>query len=1019
MPIWNRSCLKMARLALLMLCVAAFGHARFASAEPAWSPVTSLGGGIIDLAAATGADARLDVFATGTDTKSDIISQITPGSATWTAWSGLAVPNGLSLGKLATAMNIDGRQEVFTIATNNELYHNWQTTPGGSWSGWVALGGGIIEIATASNLDGRVVLFAIGTNKNLNYVIQTAPGSSTYTSYVDLGGGIVKLATAIDTHGLIQVFAVGTDGNMNQISQLASGGPYSAWIPLGAPPGGGGTDLATAVNRDGRFAVFMTASGGVVSYIEQTGPGSPTWSSWASLGGTINKLATAINADGTVEVIGVGTNNELQHIWQNAPDSTSWSSWTALGSQPVSDLSVAVDGNGRIEAFAIGLDHALYHTSETAPSASGIAVATYHYDNLRTGWNASETQLTPANITSKSLGLLAKVTLDEQVDAQPLIVPHQIIAGQTTEHDVVYVATENNTVYAIDAYTAQVLAPPKNLGVAVPREYLARWQNPYPAGVGCSNNGPKVGIDGTPVIDLASGTLYVIAYTIGVDGNNRPIAGTQSYHLHALDLATLNDKVPPQLVSATHSLNSGNALTFSAIHARQRPGLVEANGNIYAGFGSFCDDENREATDPAHARGWVLGWQAATLAALPSNELTDSDATAADVTNVFLSSVWQSGFGLAADELGYIYFTTGNSDCDWTFNGPSCTLDPPLSMSTYDGVNNIQESVVKLKPNLSAVSDHFTPSNVAGLDLLDNDLSSGGILLLPVQQSTIPHLAVAAGKDGRIFLFDRDALGGFTLGGPDKVLDFEDIGACWCGPSYFSDGATSYIVTSGGTSLWVWVVRMRELVGTSTYANMGPQEQDGGFFTSVSSNGNLDSVIWAVARPQSASDDKVQLFAFQALPPNQGSALTPLPSLPIVAGHWPNTDANANIVPVVANGRAYVASNKELAIFGLCPCSTLTAAVLTAAETSPAQQVDPAYHRISGTIQSVSASQLAIETRAGTVVQVDISAGGIKNAGAALDRKVEVWGTYDTSNILHATTIYRTKPLPALWPPDL
>jgi len=501
-----------------------------------------------------------------------------------------------------------------------------------------------------------------------------------------------------------------------------------------------------------------------------------------------------------------------------------------------------------------------------------IAVTTYHYDNLRTGWDRHEEHLKPHNVQSPKFKMLHSVVLDDQVDTQPLIMPHiKITAGSGAgEHEVVYVATEGNTVYAIDAKTGAILLSP-NFGP------------PVPTPLGCSNNGPNVGIDGTPVIDHESKTMYVIVYTIE--------AGNPVYRLHALDLANLTDKIPPVLVSASHQLSDHTTFNFDARYQRQRPAMLIANGNVYAGFGSFCD------FSADHSRGWLLGWKTGTLAPLPANQLNDTQATSPH--NFFLSSIWMSGYGVASDPSGNLYFVTGNSD---------------YSGTTYDGVTNIQESVVKISADLTTVLSLFTPSDQASLEATDNDYGSGGALLLPDLSGTTPHLTAAAGKDGRMFILNRDNLGGYTPGGPDKFVGKVDIGACWCGPSYFShDGPR--IVSSGGTNVNLWKVQTTPSFsitneGSSPALSSG---QDGGFFTAVSSDGDDDIIIWAVSRPTNNSPADVSLYAFDGKP--SGSTLTQLFSG--VAGTWPNTGGNSNIVPVVANGKVFVATNKQLSIFGL------------------------------------------------------------------------------------------------------
>ncbi|HTU43550.1 MAG TPA: hypothetical protein VMF91_00710 [Bryobacteraceae bacterium] len=538
----------------------------------------------------------------------------------------------------------------------------------------------------------------------------------------------------------------------------------------------------------------------------------------------------------------------------------------------------------------------LVPNSRTAAAATLCCtnVVTYHNDAQRTGWNSTETVLTPATVTAATFGAVATTNLDDQVDAQPLVVTNQAISGNGT-HTVVYVATEHNTVYAIDGSTGAVLLS-RNLGAPV-----SSPQN-------CRLNGPNVGINGTPVIDVSQNAMFVITYTS---------AGGPTYTIHKLDLTTLADDVTPVVVSASHTLNDGTTLSFDPAYERQRPALLEANGNIYAGFGALC----QSSVVVTKARGWVLGWNATSLAPLPANELTDSQATSPGP--FFMSSVWMSGYGISADSLGGVYFVTGDS------NNVHSTPPPP---NTYDGVTNIQESVVQMQSDLSAVTDLFTPNNVFTLDQGDLDFGSGGVMVLPDQPAPFPHLAVAAGKDGRNFIMNRDSMGGYQT--PD-VPNNVPISGCWCGPSYFqgSDGV-GRVVTSGGTNVETWKVDNTgakpnldlEATGPSIPAGILLSTGGGqrpGFFTSISSNGTLpnSSIIWAIGRPTGGTE-YVTLYAYNATA--SGSAISQLWSGP--AGTWPNSgtaaaaltlSGSANLVPTVANGMVYVASYQQLWIFGL------------------------------------------------------------------------------------------------------
>jgi hypothetical protein len=692
-------------------------------------------------------------------------------------------------------------------------------------------------------------------------------------------------------------------------------------------------------------------------------------------------------------------------MWHIAWDGAQWGSWESLGAPPsrpnpgiLNAPNCVSWGPNRLDCFVRGVDQAMWHKSWCASTCDSVlAVSTYHYDTLRTGWNSHERVLTVQNVKSPQFGLLHMVQLDDQVDAQPLFVAGQNIAG--VKYDVIYVATAANTVYAIDASTGKPLLT-RNLGAPVSQAML-----PPLGGGPCNNNAPTVGITSTPVIDVVNKTLYVMAYTL--DSSNNPI-----YQLHALDLDSLMDKVQPRTVAASHTREDGTTYNFMAGVSRQRAGLLLANGNIYAGFASFCDQRQDVS------RGWLLGWQAATLQPLPANQLINQKQTA---QSFYLSSIWMSGYGVAAADTGDLFFVTGNSAAG--------SYDPP--------VNNLQESVVAVQSDLSQVVDYFTPSDAfaltsTGLDQNDLDFGSGGVMLLPSQPGPNPRLAVAAGKVGQMFLLDRDNLGHFNgPNGPNKVLDMKYIGHCWCGESYFlgSDGV-GRVVSSGGVgplagpvvnTVQVWKVQTSPnvtLVKESSAVLDGgaPPAQDAGFFTSVSSNGQVPgtAIIWAVSRPRDPNPAHVTLYAFDA---RNGATL-----FSGVAGSWPNTSANANIVPVVANGKVYVASNKSLAIFGLgTGQGTGIAFPAVAAAARPLAAATPSgTHVVYGTVAVVNGPRFILAKRAGTGVNVDATkAMQAHNAiPLVVGGPVVVQGSADASGTIQADTVMHAKPGSQLWPPD-
>jgi hypothetical protein len=605
-----------------------------------------------------------------------------------------------------------------------------------------------------------------------------------------------------------------------------------------------------------------------------------------------------------------------------------------------------------------------------------VQVTTYHNNPQRTGWNAEEKVLTPSAVGAGTFGLLHQVKLDDQVDAQPLLITGLIIGG--AKHDVVYVASENNTVYAIDASSGTVLLT-ANLGKAVAESQLPGQ---------CNNNGNDVGINSTPVIDTTLQTLYVMAYVY--------TGSAVQFELHALDLTTLADKMTPVAVSASHQLAGGGVYRFTAGSSRQRAALVEANGAIYAAFSSFCDF-NADAS-----RGWVLGWNASTLAPVAQMQLTNKLRTSPD--DFFLTSIWMSGYGPAWDGANNLYFVTGNSD---------------YSGTSYDNTDaiNLSESVVAWSTTKNRVVSYFSPTDpgndVATLDERDTDFGSGGVMLLPRQPGSVPLLAVAAGKAGELYLMDKTNLGGENSG---NVLGEYSIGGCWCGPAYFkgSDGI-GRVVTSGGSNINVFKVQTTPSTSlvidpAFTSPSIASGAQDPGFFTSVSSNGTTadSAIIWAVSRPTGSDPADVNLYAFDAA---TGARL-----YSGVAGTWPNTGGNANIVPTVANGKVYVASYENLSIFG----ATAGGEALATFSRPPSPAPLPSAHQISGFIRSRSGAEVVIELRNGSRITADLTEAIRRHTAvrAAVGAPVLVRGDYDKDGNLQAESFLHAKPEPALWQPD-
>jgi outer membrane protein assembly factor BamB len=605
-----------------------------------------------------------------------------------------------------------------------------------------------------------------------------------------------------------------------------------------------------------------------------------------------------------------------------------------------------------------------------------VRVVTYHYDNLRTGWNFSEEKLTPAAVDGGQFKRLKSVQLDDLVHAQPLYLTNAGIKGVQGKHDVVYVATESNTLYAIDAKSGAVLRK-HNFGPPVPYTALPNQ---------CTNNGPNLGITSTPAFLQFNGKMYVMTYTYP---NFQP-----TYQIHRIDPATLEDTVKPVTVTASAKLSDGSIYRFDPRVSRQRPALLVSGDSVYAGFGSFCD----AASD--RTRGWMLGFSIDDLKPVPGNELTN--ARASTPNDFFLTSVWMSGAGPAASIDGHVYFVTGNSD---------------YSGGTFNRPLNINESVVQQSDDLLEITGLFTPRGAdlgaSALDKVDEDFGSGGVLLLPAQKGQPSNLAVALGKAGKMYLLNADDLDNHAHGN-SKAYDVVNGGSCWCAESYFegADGV-GRVVTSGDNVIRVWKVKTgatpkleKEVESAETIEN----DQDPGVFTAVSSNNHNDAVIWATGRPVDFDPGTFQLYAFDA-----ASGKTLFKS---DAGTWPFAENNATIMPVVANGRVFVASYKQLSIFGLGKGAA--AALPHVAAPNMRVKLGAGEHEIYGTVKAIDGAKLTVQKRDGSTLIVDVSRAEAQHAKAQpqIGKALVARGTYSSAGVMQASAALHAKNNPAMWYPD-
>ncbi len=503
-----------------------------------------------------------------------------------------------------------------------------------------------------------------------------------------------------------------------------------------------------------------------------------------------------------------------------------------------------------------------------------VDVLTYHNDNTRTGQNLAETLLTAADVNASDFGKLFTDAVDGPVYAQPLYKTAVPVPGQGTLN-LVFVATEHDSVYAFNADSPG--APVWHDSFTDP----ANGVTPVPdADLRSNSIAPEVGITGTPVIDPTTNTLFVVAFTKEVSA----IATTYVQRLHALDLATGAEKPGgPTVIQAsipgTGQGGDGSTVSFDAHQENQRPGLVLDNGVVYVAWASFDD------RTPYH--GWVIGYNAQTLQQVAVFNTTPDGG---------LGGIWQSGAAPAVDDSGNVYFSSGNG----TFDANS-VIAPNLDYG---------DSFVKLSSAGGGLSifSYFTPFNQATLDARDEDLGSGGSLILPDQSGPLPHLLVAAGKEGKIYLLNRDDLGGFSSSVDRVVQELPGaITSSFDTPAYFNGQ--------------VYFAGVGDALKAFTLANgmlsPSPASQSGAVFgypgatPSISADGTQNGIVWAiqaggtaVLRAYLAADLSTELY-------DSGQA-----------GTRDQLDTSVKFaVPTVVNGKVYVATQTGLSVFGLLPFS--------------------------------------------------------------------------------------------------
>lgn len=521
-------------------------------------------------------------------------------------------------------------------------------------------------------------------------------------------------------------------------------------------------------------------------------------------------------------------------------------------------------------------------TGPKPPNSQSVSVLTQHNDNSRSGLNDNETALTTSNVNAQQFGEVFTVTVDDQVYAQPLVVGHVAIAG--SYHNVVFVATVNNTVSAFDGddgtlfwqknFTAPGMRPPQRF------DMTGACSGSYQDFSG------KIGIVGTPVIDAGTGTMYFVA---------RSTTGSAFVqHLHAVNIVDGSEIAgsPTQITASYAGSGDGNVngvIAFDAQRQNQRQGLTLLNGTVYVTFASHCD------WGPYH--GWILGYDASTM---------QQRVVYNDTPNGAAGGMWESGMGMAADATGNLYVVTGNG----TVGDAGDPTNP----------TNRGSSALKLTPSGSTlrVASYFTPYNYQYLN--DRDLDYGGMGALLIPSSS---LYLTGGKDGNLYLLNRDDMGGYypSSNQVQQVIPLGSNANMHCQAAYYKGGSREFV--------YVWsendplraipfdrASNLLSLQSQVVSSAPGPTGQSGAIL-SVSSNGTQDGtgIVWASYASTGDAEHTVSPGILRAFDANDVSREL-----------WNNRrdprDAAGNYAkfaaPTIANGHVYLPTfSNRVVVYGL------------------------------------------------------------------------------------------------------
>jgi len=748
-----------------------------------------------------------------------------------------------------------------------------------------AAGAGATAVYAVSGLAASV-----GTNYNLA-VVTNLPATGIQTTAALLNGQVLSTGGDVPTITLYYGLA---DGGTNI-------GNWSQSVVIG---GQSGTFTQAIAGLSFNTTYYFTAKAVNVAGTSWATPSKSFTTLTPTLAAITNLPATGVQANSATlngQVLSTGGDAPTITLYYGPADggvsAAAWSNNVTLGVQSgvYAQTIPGLTANTTYFFTARGTNAAgtvwaapskTFATISTNPVQTLAAVLTYHNDNTRQGANTNETILTHANVNSNSFGKLFSRTLDGWVYAQPLIMTNVNIPAKGT-HNVVYVATEHNTLYAFDA--------DDNSGANSAPLWQTSFINPgagittVPNGdVGTTDITPEVGITSTPVIDPITSTIYVVVKT-------KEPGPVYVNRLHALNLATGAERASfnsPVVIGATNYPGVGTGdndgaghVLWNPLKSHCRPALTLLNGAVYMSFASHGDN------GPYH--GWMMAYNATNIA----QQVGIYNAT----PNGGLGGFWDGGGGPSVDAQGNLYFQTGNG-----------TFDGNLSITS---TNNYAMSVLKLATtNGIKLVDYFAPSNAVNLSNGDQDLGSAGPIILPDSAGSAahPHLVVGGGKTPPIYLIDRDAMGRFNgTAGPNNIVQQFNGGPGGdrdLTPAFFNN--TMYMYDSNGKigafKISNAVFNTTPVETPDTYANKG------GATASISANGMSNAIAWviynsggqtpatpAVLRAYNATNLTQKLYASDQIAARDSAGT-----------------AVKFTVPTIANGKVYVGAQYSLSVYG-------------------------------------------------------------------------------------------------------